>query len=180
MSHAVKVNEAELHHITRIKEAEAHCTTNSCVLQQSHRESMLALECEVITEEGWRCHTFVEASVVALEACLPETHWAIMYPLQLFNWQCSTSHPVGNASCHTDAGYSWQRTDTSGNHPQWIGDASTSNGCQMAALFIWSGSICAKARGGSRTRQHPQGVTSSKTEGRSVAKPLRELQRGLF
>ena len=64
VSYAAKIKEAEvcrvtaikevkLHHTTRIKEVEVGCTTNSCVLQQTHRESMLALEHEAIAEEGW-------------------------------------------------------------------------------------------------------------------------------
>ena len=80
VSHAAEIKEAELHCIIRIKEAEVHCTTNSCVLQQTQRESMLALEHEVIAEEGWDCHTFVEASIAALWACLPKTCGAMMYP----------------------------------------------------------------------------------------------------
>ena len=59
MSHAAEIKEAKLCHSTRIKEAEVHCTTNSPVLQQTHRESMLALECKVIAEEGQDCHAFM-------------------------------------------------------------------------------------------------------------------------
>ena len=64
--HAAAIKEAKLHHTTRIKEAEVWHTTNSCVLQQTHKESMLALEHKAIAEEGWDCCAFVEASVVAL------------------------------------------------------------------------------------------------------------------
>ena len=53
--HTTTIKEAKLCHTTRIKEAKVHCTTNSCVLQQTHRKSMLALEHEVIAEEGWEC-----------------------------------------------------------------------------------------------------------------------------
>ena len=81
--HAAKVKEAKLHHTTSIKEAEVCHTTNSCVLQQTKRESMLALKCEAIAEEGQDCQAFMEASAVALQACPPKTHGALMYPLQL-------------------------------------------------------------------------------------------------
>ena len=53
MCHITAIKEVKLCHTTRIKEAEVHHTTNSCVLQQTHRESMLALDHKVIAEEGW-------------------------------------------------------------------------------------------------------------------------------
>ena len=48
--------EVEVHCATAIKEAEAHHAISVCTLQQSHKESMLQLEHEVIAEEGhsWR------------------------------------------------------------------------------------------------------------------------------
>ena len=64
-SHAAKIKEAKLHCTTRIKEAKACHTTNSFVLQQTYRESMLALEHEPIAE-GQDHSAFVEALVVAL------------------------------------------------------------------------------------------------------------------
>ena len=75
--HAAKIKEVEVCHRTTIKEAKLHCTTriteakvchttNSYVLQQTHRESLLALECEVIAEEGQDHQAFVEASTAAL------------------------------------------------------------------------------------------------------------------
>ena len=81
--HATTIKEAKLCHTTRIKQAEVCHTTNSCVLQQTHREGKLALEHEVIAVEGQDYWALVEASVMALWACLPETHGALMYPLQL-------------------------------------------------------------------------------------------------
>ena len=63
--------------------AEVHHTTTSCALQQTHRESILALEQEATAEEGWAHQAFMEASRAALQACLLETHGALMYPLQL-------------------------------------------------------------------------------------------------
>ena len=81
--HAATIKEVKLCHTSRTKEAEMCHTTNTCVLQQTHRESMMALECEAIAEEGWDCPAFIEASAGALWACPPKTHGALMYPLQL-------------------------------------------------------------------------------------------------
>ena len=81
---AVKaIKEADVHHAATIKEAEVHHTTTVCALQQTHREYMLMLECQVKAEEGWDCQDFVEVFGVALQACLPKTCGALMYPLQL-------------------------------------------------------------------------------------------------
>ena len=55
------IKEAEVCHAAAIKEAEVHCTTTTCILQQTHRENMLTLECEVKAEEGQDCQVFVEA-----------------------------------------------------------------------------------------------------------------------
>ena len=81
--HTTMIKEAKLHHTTRIKEAKVHHTIHSCVLQQTQQENMLALEHEAIAEEGWDCWVFMVASAVALQACSPKTHEALMYPLQL-------------------------------------------------------------------------------------------------
>ena len=67
------IKEAKVHHIATIKEAEVCCMTAVCILQQTDRENMLALECEVKVEEGWDCQAFMEAFGSALWACLPET-----------------------------------------------------------------------------------------------------------
>ena len=66
-----------------IKEAEVCCATTACALQQPHKDSVLMVECKAKVEEGWDCQAFMEAFVVAMQACLPETHGALMYPLQL-------------------------------------------------------------------------------------------------
>ena len=104
---------------TRIKEAEVCCTTNSCVLQQTHGESMLALkQCKAIAEEGWDCCAFVEASVVALLACLHlKPCGAMIYPLQLLTGNVPLAYHLGNAGCHPTTGCTWQRTNTSSFHP---------------------------------------------------------------
>ena len=66
-----------------IKEAEVCHATTACALQQAHGDSVLALESEVKAEEGWDCQAFVEAFGVAMCACLPESHGALLHPLQL-------------------------------------------------------------------------------------------------
>ena len=49
------IREADTHYEVMIKEAEAHCATQAYTLEQSHEESMLKLECEVLVEEGHDC-----------------------------------------------------------------------------------------------------------------------------
>ena len=44
---------------------------------------MQDLECEAIEKEGQDCQSFLEACGVALQACPPEAHGVLMYPLQL-------------------------------------------------------------------------------------------------
>ena len=53
--HATVIKEAKLCHTTRTKEAKVQHTTNACVLQQTYRESVVALEHEAMAEEGWDC-----------------------------------------------------------------------------------------------------------------------------
>ena len=64
-----------------VKETEVHHATAACALQQAHRDSVLMLEHEVKVEEGWDCQAFVEAFQVAVQACPPEIHGMLMYPL---------------------------------------------------------------------------------------------------
>ena len=66
-----------------IKEAEVCHASTVCTLQQAHRDSVLMLECEVKAEEGQNFQTFMEAFGVVMQSCLPKTHGAPMYPLQL-------------------------------------------------------------------------------------------------
>ena len=66
-----------------IKEAEVCHTTATCILQQTHRENMLMLQCKAKAEDGWDHKAFVEVFGAALQACPPKTHGTLMYPLQL-------------------------------------------------------------------------------------------------
>ena len=77
--------EAEIYCSAAIKEVEANCAIHACTLQQSHKESMLDLEHEVIAEEGWDHWAFVKACGAVLWACPPKAHGVLMYPLQLLN-----------------------------------------------------------------------------------------------
>ena len=63
------IKEAEVCHAATIKDAQVHCATTACVLQQTHRENMLMLEHKAKAEEGWDCQAFMEAFGVALQAC---------------------------------------------------------------------------------------------------------------
>ena len=62
-----------------IKEAQVHCTNAACALQQAHRDNVLVLECEAKVGEGWDCQAFG----VAMQACLPKSHGALLWPLQI-------------------------------------------------------------------------------------------------
>ena len=61
------IKEAEVCCIATIKEAKVHHATAACILQQK--------------EEGQDCQAFVKVFGVALQACQPQTHGALMYPL---------------------------------------------------------------------------------------------------
>ena len=49
------IREAETHYELAVKEVEAHCVTQAHALEQSHTESMLMLECQMLAEEGHDC-----------------------------------------------------------------------------------------------------------------------------
>ena len=74
------IKEAEVHCAAVIKEAEAHQVIHAYVLEKSHKESMLELECEAIAEEGWDHWAFLEACGAVLLACPPKVHGVLMYP----------------------------------------------------------------------------------------------------
>ena len=67
---AVAIKEAKAHCAATIREAEAAEVDHAHTLQQSLRESMQDLECEVIEKEGWDTKSFLEACRVGLQACL--------------------------------------------------------------------------------------------------------------
>ena len=64
-------------------------------LEESHKESMLELECEAIEEEGWDCQVLLEACGAVLWACLPKTHGILIYPLHLLTGNVSLAAILG-------------------------------------------------------------------------------------
>ena len=80
---AAMIREVETHCEVTIKEVEACHATQAYALEQSHEESMLKLEHEVLVEEGHDHPAFMEACSTALWACPLKAHGVLMYPLQL-------------------------------------------------------------------------------------------------
>ena len=72
-----------------IREAETACADHAHTLEQSHRESMQDIVCEAIEKEGWDHQSFLDVCGVALQACPPEAHEVLMYPLQLLTGNMS-------------------------------------------------------------------------------------------
>ena len=63
---ATTIKEAEAHHAAMIKEPEVCQGISACVLEQTHRESVLMLEQEARVGEGWDHQAFAEAFGVAI------------------------------------------------------------------------------------------------------------------
>ena len=90
VQHAAAIREAEsttkeeeTYHKIAVKEAETCHATQAHDLEQSHKESVLTLECEVLAEEGHDHQVFVEACGAALWACPLKAHGVLIYPLLL-------------------------------------------------------------------------------------------------
>ena len=66
-----------------IKQAKVHGATVAYKLQQTHKESVLVLECQVTQEERQAHQAFVEAFGAAIGACSPKNCGTLLYPLQL-------------------------------------------------------------------------------------------------
>ena len=116
------IKEAEVHHTAIIKQANVCHATTACDLQQFHRESVLMLECQVRTEEGWDHQAFMEVSGVALWACLPEAHWTLMYPLQLLTGNMPLAAILGDVSYCPAVGLGRWRTNACSLHPKCVRD----------------------------------------------------------
>ena len=73
------INEVETHCEVVTKEAEACHATQGYTLEQSHEESMLKAEHEVLAEEGHDCQAFIEACSITLWACpfKPVGYWCM-------------------------------------------------------------------------------------------------------
>ena len=133
---------------------------------------MLELECKVIAEEGQDHWAFVEA-------CLPEAHRVLMYPLQLLTGGILLVSIFGNASYHFTIGYSGQGTDLYSFPTNSVRHINTPNWNQMAVLLIWPGSNHTKTwgRGSCGARHHSRRVAPLKAkrrEGRPLARLLKE------
>ena len=70
-----------------IKDVEVHHKNTDCALQLDPWDNVLVLECEAKVTEEWDHQAFAEAFGVALQACPPESHGALLYPLLIL-----TSH----------------------------------------------------------------------------------------
>ena len=77
------IREVKAHCLETIREVEAACLDHTQTIQQSHSGSMQCLEREAIEEEGRDHQSFLAACGVDLQACPPEAHGVLMYPLQL-------------------------------------------------------------------------------------------------
>ena len=98
--HTVTIKEAEVHNhhaqlsskrlryaTQPIKEAKVYCTTTACVLQQTHRENVLMLECMgAKVEEGWDCQAFMEASGSGLMSLSTQNPWGNDVPSTTPDW----------------------------------------------------------------------------------------------
>ena len=78
VTHLNKVQTAEA-----IRQVKVHGATTAYALQQVHKESVLALECQVMEEERCACQAFMEAFRVAMGSYLPENWGALLYPIQV-------------------------------------------------------------------------------------------------
>ena len=169
--HATTIKDSKLHCTTRIKEAEVHHTTTSCVLQQFIRESMLALEGEGTAEEGQDCQPFVEASRVALWACLSTTHVALMFCLQLLTGNVPLAAILGIPASTQPWAVDGRELTLTASISSVSEMLVPLTGTKWWPPFISSVSIYAKTR----TGHHSWGATLPKwKEGRPTARPLKE------
>ena len=73
----------------------------------------------------------MEASAMALWACLPETHGALMYPLQLRTSNVPLATILGIPATTQPQAVAGKELTSTASIPQCIGDASISNGCKI-------------------------------------------------
>ena len=149
---AANLNEAQaakaIKHTTKaIKQAEVHCTTTACAIQQAYRDSMLMLahQTKVEGEVGlpslcgglWGGHTSLLTWELG-DTSVPPTAPA---------WWCATSQPSRDVNYHPAVGCSRQSTGTSIFYPQCVRNVSTTYGCQTLVLFVGPRCACPKAGG---------------------------------
>ena len=106
-------------------------------LQQVHKESVLALEHQVMEEERWAHQAFVEAFWAAIGTCLPA--WELgptSVPTTAPDEQCAASHPSWDVGYLPIAGHGRWRTSTCSPCPKSAGDASTTNRHKTLVPFL--------------------------------------------
>ena len=86
---STSIMEAEGGHVTAIREVEAACVAHALDLQQTHGETIWALENEAIKEDRWAHQSFLQACRVALWTCPVEALGVLMYPIQLLTGNMS-------------------------------------------------------------------------------------------
>ena len=55
----------------------------ACALQQAYWDNALTLECMAKVTKEWDCQAFAQTFGVTVQACLPKSHGALFYPLQM-------------------------------------------------------------------------------------------------
>ena len=125
--------EVETHHKIAIKQAETHHATQAHDLEQSHEESVLKLECEVLAEEGCDHQAFVEVCSAALWACPLKAHGVLMYPLLLHTGNVPLTIMLATTPHPATVGGEQPLT---ASPPTSIKDASTPNQNQMAVPIV--------------------------------------------
>ena len=101
-------NRAEVHCIVAIKEAEVCHVTVACIPQQTHRENMLALECEAKAEEGQDHQPFMEAFGWPYKPVHPKLRGTNVPP-STPDWWCATSHHSRDVGYHPAESHIGQR-----------------------------------------------------------------------
>ena len=163
--------EAEVCCADAIKETEPHHAIHACTLQQSHKDSMLELECEATPEERAglpNIHGGLQCSLAGLSTWrLWDTNASLTTP----HWQHATSLHFGNAGYHPTTGYIGQGTNFNSFATYTVRDVSTPNWNQMAAPLIWPGSnhTETRGRGSCWARHHSWRAAPPKAERREAS-----------
>ena len=119
-----------------IREVEVHHKNTACALQETHWNNVLALECEAKVTEEWDCQTFTEAFVVAVQACPPESCWALLYPLQILTGDVPLAAILGmSATTHLGA-IAGRGLVPAPPAPSVLGTPSAAGGWKMPALLL--------------------------------------------
>ena len=88
-THSASTIEVEATYATTVREAEAARAVQTSKLQQTHLETMQALEDEALKEERHSCQSFLQACGAALQACPHKALGILMYPIHLLTGNMS-------------------------------------------------------------------------------------------